>query len=69
MKRGGDVEKRVVKHCLGPKKGMVDKTGEAGGEKILVVVLVVVEKGQWWWEKGGGGEKQAWWWRWLSLYV
>ena len=48
MKRGGDVEKRVVKCCLGPKNGMVDKTGEAGGEKILVVVLVVVEKGRWW---------------------
>ena len=41
--------------CLGPKKEMVDKTGEVGGEKILVVVLVVVV---------GKG-----WWRWLSLYV
>ena len=48
MKRGGDVEKRAVKCCLGPKKEMVDKSGEVGGEKILVVVLVVVEKFCWW---------------------
>ena len=68
MKRNGDVEKKVVKCCLGPKKGMVDKTGEVGGEKILVVVLVVVEKCWWWWKNVGGGgkmlvvvEKGRWW--------